>query len=194
MTNGVSRLIGLDPTSPATSSKSLAGRAVATRPLSLEGARVGLVANGLGRTEALFQAVYAEMAKLVKLDGQVAVLKPDISMAPPPADWQRLTTQATVAITGFGGCGSCSSRAMRDAMELEWAGVPAVALIHEALEVGVCTLMKLSGMPDYEFVLVRYPYAPLCDWTDEQIAEVARDVAPKIIDLLTRQAAATRAA
>lgn len=186
MTDSPSKLIGLDPTSPTTSAASFTARTVAARPNSLEGAQVGLVANGLGRTVDLFQAVYGEMAKLVNLGGQLAVLKPDISMAPPPADWERLTTQATVAITGFGGCGSCSSRAMRDAMELEWAGVPAVALIHEALEVGVRTIMQLSGMPDYEFVLVRYPYAPLCEWTDAEIDEVAKDVAPKVIRLLTR--------
>jgi len=49
------RLIGLDPTSGPLPEPS--GR-VAPRPASLDGAVVGLVANGLGEAEAFLDALY----------------------------------------------------------------------------------------------------------------------------------------
>ncbi len=73
---------------------------------------------------------------------------------------------------------------MRDAVELEWAGVPSVALIHEAMAPTARAMASVSGLPDYRFVTVGYPHVPLATWTDEEIAEVAREVAPKIIALL----------
>ena len=175
-------LIGLDPTSVRTGKQ---GRKAAKRPASLDGAVVGLVINGLGRAEDLMHAIYTELAKEVRLGGCVAIVKPDISVGPPPADFERLVTQATVAITGFGGCGSCSTRSMRDAMELEWAGVPSVALIHEAVNIGVKMLVKIAGMEDYPYVLLGAPYPNLCEWTDAEVAEVAKLVAPQILKLLS---------
>ena len=43
----------------------------------------------------------------------------------------------------------------------------------------------ISGMPDYPFLTVDYPHVPLAVWTDEEIDEVARDLAPRIVELLT---------
>ena len=70
-------------------------------------------------------------------------------------------------------------------MELEWAGVPSVALIHEAVNIGVKTLAKITGMEDYPYVLVGAPYTNLCEWTDTEVAEVAKLVAPQILKLLS---------
>jgi hypothetical protein len=39
-------------------------------------------------------------------------------------------------------------------------------------------------MPDYPFLTVDYPHVPLAIWTPEEIAEVARDLAPRIVELL----------
>ena len=94
------RLIGLDPTSGPLPEAT--GR-VAARPASLDGAVVGLVANGLGEAEAFLAAVYDELTNAHKVAGAIPVLKPSVSVPPDPDDWQRLTEGATVAITGFGG-------------------------------------------------------------------------------------------
>jgi hypothetical protein len=94
------RLIGLDPTSgPLPDAR---GRP-ATRPASLDGAVVGLVANGLGEAEAFLRALYDELTIATGVAGAVPVLKSSVSVPPDPDDWQRLTAGATVAITGFGG-------------------------------------------------------------------------------------------
>jgi hypothetical protein len=94
------RITGLDPTSGPLPEPS--GR-VAARPASLDGAVVGLVANGLGEAEAFLDALYDELTNVHRVAGAIAVLKPSVSVPPEPDDWQRLTEGATVAITGFGG-------------------------------------------------------------------------------------------
>jgi hypothetical protein len=48
-------------------------------------------------------------------------------------------------------------------------------------------IARISGMPDYPFLTVDYPHVPLAVWTDEEIDEVARELAPQIAELLTRQ-------
>ena len=96
----MARLIGLDPTSGPLPDAT--GR-VAARPASLDGAVVGLVANGLGEAEAFLAALYDELANVHRVAGAIAVLKLSVSVPPEPDDWQRLTEGATVAITGFGG-------------------------------------------------------------------------------------------
>ncbi len=70
-------------------------------------------------------------------------------------------------------------------MELEWAGVPSVAIIHESMEGSARAMALVSGMPDYEFVIVRYPHPPLALWGQDEILEVVAEVAPEVRRRLT---------
>jgi hypothetical protein len=74
---------------------------------------------------------------------------------------------------------------LRDAVELEWAGVPSVAVIHESMEGSARAMALVSGMPDYRFVLVRYPHPPLAMWGPEEILQVAQEVAAEVRNCLT---------
>jgi hypothetical protein len=95
------RIVALDPTSgpPPTEER----RALARRPDQLDGAVVGLVINGLGRAEDFLAAVYDELAAKVPVAAAMPVVKGSVSVPPDPGDWSRLTSGASVAITGFGG-------------------------------------------------------------------------------------------
>jgi len=95
------RLIGLDPTSGPLERKD--DRALPSRPASLDGAVLGLVANGLGESKVFLDAVYDELLRDDDAVAAVRVLKPSVSVAPVPADWARLTSETTLAIAGFGG-------------------------------------------------------------------------------------------
>jgi hypothetical protein len=75
---------------------------------------------------------------------------------------------------------------LRDSVELEWAGVPSVAIVHEAMEGSARAMARVSGMPDYEFLTVPYPHIPLAVWTDDEIDEIARELAPKVLARLTK--------
>jgi hypothetical protein len=95
------RWIALDPTSGPLERRD--ERVLRERPRSLDGHVVGLVANGLGRSEAFLDRLYEELAASAELNGAVRVLKSSVSVPPEPADWARLGSEATVAIAGFGG-------------------------------------------------------------------------------------------
>jgi len=95
------RLVALDPTSGPLERRD--DRSFRPRPASLDGQVIGLVANGLGQGEPFLAALYAELEQQAGLSGAVRVLKSSVSVAPEPADWARITSEASVAITGFGG-------------------------------------------------------------------------------------------
>lgn len=93
-------VVGLDPTG---GSAGRGGRSLAKRPATLEGAVVGVVANGLGRGERFLDFLVEELGAMAPLAGTVKVRKSSVSVPPEPEDWERLTGEATVALTGFGG-------------------------------------------------------------------------------------------
>ena len=97
----MSTLIGLDPTSGPLARTD--DRTLRPRPSSLDGQVIALVANGLGRGEEMLDALYEQLTQHAELAGAVRVLKPSVSVPPEPADWARITSEATVAVTGFGG-------------------------------------------------------------------------------------------
>ena len=47
-------------------------------------------------------------------------------------------------------------------------------------------MAKLSGFPDYEFLLVDYPWTPTAVWTDDEVSDLARMLAPKVLQKLSR--------
>jgi hypothetical protein len=94
-------IIGLDPTRGAAGERP-AG-VTAARPVSLEGAVVGLVSNQKSRATPFLERVFEELAGSHRLGGQVLVQKETVSSPPTPADWRRLKAEASVAIAGYGG-------------------------------------------------------------------------------------------
>jgi hypothetical protein len=93
-------LIGLDPTSGPLPEPE---HGPAPRSASIEGAVVGVVSNGLGESDRFLQAVSRELAELGGTASAVFVRKPSVSVPPDPMDWERLISQVTVAVAGFGG-------------------------------------------------------------------------------------------
>jgi hypothetical protein len=75
---------------------------------------------------------------------------------------------------------------LRDAVELEWAGIPSVAIIHESMAGTARAMARVSAMPDYEFVTIDYPFVPLGVWTPDEMREMARLVTKAVISRLTR--------
>ena len=76
---------------------------------------------------------------------------------------------------------------MRDAIELEWAGIPTVALIHKAMSGSANSMKRLSGVPDYPYAVLDYPHVPLAKWDPAEVREIARKLAPQIIERLTKR-------
>jgi hypothetical protein len=171
-------LLTLDPRSPASPARH--GGAIAPRPASLSGQTLGIIANGLGDSAIMFDYLGALLKERYGLAGVVKVVKGSVAVPPYPEQWLEITDRATVAVTGFGGCGSCSTRSMRDALDLEAAGIPAVCLVHEALVPAVRAIAKFNGAPDYPIVTVGYPFDPTGHWSKEECVELAERVADAV--------------
>ena len=73
---------------------------------------------------------------------------------------------------------------MRDAIELEWAGIPSVAIIHYELRDSARAIARISGHPDYPMITVDYPYIPTATWSPDEIRLLAKELAPQIRALL----------
>ena len=171
----------LDPTDESSS----VSFALAPRPSSLRGQTLGVIANGLGASELFFDALADQLAKWDAIAETVKVVKPSVAVPPWPEQWAEITGHATVAVTGFGGCGSCSTRSMRDALDLELAGIPAVCIVHTALVPAVRALARLAGVPDYPIVEVGYPLNPTAMWTADEANELAEQVVDNVRARLT---------
>jgi hypothetical protein len=76
---------------------------------------------------------------------------------------------------------------LRDAVELEWAGIPSVAVVHHTMAGTARAMARVSGMPDYDYLTVDYPHVPLAIWTADEITQVAKELAPRILELLTKR-------
>ena len=174
-------LLTLDPrTSPSGQ-----GGVLAPRPASLRGQTLGIICNGLGNSAIMFDHLGALLQERYDLAGFVKVVKGSVAVPPYPEQWLEITDRATVAITGFGGCGSCSTRSLRDALDLEAAGIPATCLVHGALVPAVRAIAKFNGAPDYPIVTVGYPFDPTGHWNKDECVELADQVA----DALARRLA-----
>jgi hypothetical protein len=114
------------------------------------------------------------------LAGVVKVVKPSVAVPPWPEQWAEIVEHATVAVTGFGGCGSCSTRSMRDALDLEAIGIPSVCVGHTALLPAVEALARLVGARDYPMVDTGYPANPTGVWTKEEAAGIAELVVDRV--------------
>ena len=123
-------VLALDPTTGGVDVG--AHLALAPRPKSLEGQVLGIVANGLGISEVMFDRLGELLRESDGLAGVVKVVKPSVAVPPWPEQWAEIIEHATVAVTGFGGCGSCSTRSIRDALDLEAIGIPSVCVGHTA--------------------------------------------------------------
>jgi hypothetical protein len=75
---------------------------------------------------------------------------------------------------------------------MEWAGIPSVAIVHEALAGSANSMRIISKMPEYPFVLVPFPLAPVGVWSNEEIESLCDDLIPQIIDQLTKPVAGGR--
>ena len=69
-------------------------------------------------------------------------------------------------------------------MELDWAGIPSVCIVHHELRESAGAIARISGHPDYPMITVDYPYIPTATWSDEEIETLAQELAPRVREML----------
>jgi hypothetical protein len=155
----------------------------APRPKSLRGLRVGLLDNGKEFSDIVLDG----LAKALARDFEVTAIRFwrkgfPAKGAPFIAE---MATECDVAISGVGHCGSSSPWSVIDAVNLEKAGVPAVALISRSF----CPLGQIvgRGVGHTGLPIVMLPH-PIGEADESRIAQKGVDAATECVRLLTTSA------
>ncbi|MCB2046840.1 MAG: hypothetical protein KDE32_01285 [Novosphingobium sp.] len=140
--------------------------------------RVALVSNCFFDASNLLNAVGETLKEL--LDAPVITLYefPNPSLIAPLDEVAKIAANCDVAITAMGHCGSCTSSATRDAVNLARAGVPVAALVTEKFIQASGFVARSVGMPDVPRVQMPHPVAGT---GAARIAEIARGAASAIV-------------
>ena len=152
----------------------------AERPKSLKGLRIGLLDNGKEFSDVVLES----LAEVLRRDHGVTSIKFwrkgfPAKGAPFIAE---MAAETDVAISGVGHCGSSSPWSVIDAVNLEKAGVPTVALVSRSF----CPLGQIvargeghGGLP-----IVMLPH-PIGEADQAKIAQKGADAAAECVRLLT---------
>ena len=138
---------------------------------------------------ALVSNCFFDATKLLKLVGEAVSQRmegvrislyeiPNASLIAPPEVIAKVAAENDVAVTALGHCGSCTSSATRDAVNVARAGLPVCALISEKFWEASAFVARSVGMPDVP--RVRLPH-PVAGTGTERIAEIAAAAAPEVI-------------
>jgi hypothetical protein len=169
----------LDPNTQRSESAEQGGEAPGVPTLA--GKSVAFVLNGMGSALVLHEALDHRLRQRFGTAESLVVRKPSVSVAPSASDWEAIKEGADAGVALFGGCGSCASRSTRDAIEMEWAGIPSVVIVHSALAGSAQAMRRMSKMDDYPLLEVGYPMGPTTVWTPEQIESTADALLPQIV-------------
>jgi hypothetical protein len=119
------------------------------RPSNLRGLRIGLVENTKKNAEEVLRTL-AE--KLDGAHGMTVIAVVHKAQRAPVKDAQiaELKGKTDFVIAGVGDCGACSSGSLLDAVILERAGIPAIAVVADAFhstarEMGSCGACPISA-------------------------------------------------
>jgi hypothetical protein len=160
----------------------------AERPKSLKGLRVALLDNGKEFSDVVLEA----LAETLRRDHGVTNIKFWRKGFPakgaPFID--EMAAETDVAISGVGHCGSSSPWSVIDAVNLEKAGVPTVALISRSF----CPLGQIvgRGVGHQGLPIVMLPH-PIGEADESRIAQKGVDAAAECVRLLTSDAKAVGA-
>jgi hypothetical protein len=177
----------IDPTIGPAADARRAPAALAGRPDSLSGLRLGLLANIKRNAEEFLDQVGRVLTERHGVSAVMARKKPDITSTAPEAMLDDLRAGCDVVVIGVGDCGSCSASAVADGIILEQAGVPAVVVCTDAFTASADAMARVRGVPGYRYLTVPHPMANL---SPDGVRDKAAAAVPGIVAMLTSPAMA----
>jgi hypothetical protein len=177
----------IDPTLGQGGDCELGPVALAARPASLSGLRLGLLANTKHNAEQFLDEVGRLLAEQHGVTTVVARKKPDITNTAPEPILDDLRDGCDLVVVGVGDCGSCSASAVADGIILERSGIPAVVVCTDAFRASADAMAGLRGAPGYQYLTIPHPMANL---TPDGVRDRATASVPGIVGMLTRPAMA----
>jgi hypothetical protein len=152
----------------------------AQRPTSLKGLRVALLDNGKEFSDIVLDA----LATKLKADYGITNIKFWRKGFPAKGApfIEEMAAESDVAVSGVGHCGSSSPWSVIDAVNLEKAGIPTVALISRSF----CPLGQIvgRGVGHQALPIIMLPH-PIGEADESRIAQKGFDAAAECVRLLT---------
>jgi hypothetical protein len=162
-------------------SDAVAAAMLAPRPLTLDGATVGIVCNVKTNGPELMSAIADLLREEFDLADVVGPVRTQGAMLPSDEQLADLAARCDVIITGLGDCGSCSACSVHVATDFERLGTPAVAICTTPFLRSGKAMAARRGMPALEFVMVEHPLSSL---TPDELRERAKASLPQVLDVL----------
>lgn len=149
----------------------------APRPTTTEGLRLGVLSNTKWNAAKLLRATVRELADHGLTFASVTYYdKHHFSSDANPELISQIAAENDVALTAIGDCGSCCSACVNDAVRLEDAGLPTVAIVTTEFEHEARLQRESRGMAGLEPAVATHPISSL---TLEQLDGRAAEIAPQ---------------
>lgn len=149
----------------------------AARPKSIEGSRLAVLSNTKWNAAKLLRATVREMSSQGVNFGSVTYYdKHHFSSDASPELIAQIAAENDIALTAIGDCGSCCSACVNDAVRLEQAGIPTVAIVTTEFELEARLQREARGMAGLQPAVATHPISSL---TLEQLDGRAAEIAPQ---------------
>ncbi|OBK21308.1 hypothetical protein A5634_00490 [Mycobacterium asiaticum] len=147
----------------------------APRPNRTDGLRLGVLSNTKWNAAKLLRAT---VRRLIDDGLSFAAVtyydKHHFSSDASPELIAQIATENDIALTAIGDCGSCCSACVNDAVRLEQAGVPTVAIVTTEFELEARLQRESRGLASLEPAVASHPISSLTlDQLDDRAAEIA---------------------
>ncbi|MDP7704657.1 UGSC family (seleno)protein [Mycobacterium sp. TY815] len=149
----------------------------APRPTRTKGLRLAVLSNTKWNAAKLLRATVRELSGGAMVFASVTYYdKHHFSSDARPELIAQIAAENDIALTAIGDCGSCCSACVNDAVRLEQAGIPTVAIVTTEFELEARLQREARGMAELEPAVATHPISSL---TLEQLDDRAAEIAPQ---------------
>ncbi|PJE19220.1 MAG: hypothetical protein CK429_00590 [Mycobacterium sp.] len=149
----------------------------APRPGHTRGLRLAVLSNNKWNAAKLLRATVRELTDGGTVFANITYYdKHHFSSDASPELIAAIAAENDIALTAIGDCGSCCSACVNDAVRLEQAGVPTVAIVTTEFELEARLQREARGMAGLEPAVATHPISSL---TLEQLDGRASEIAPQ---------------
>lgn len=138
-------------------------RALAPRPASLAGCRIGLLDNTKANAGRLLEGVRDELVDRYGAVKGPSERKSSASVPATSAMLERMRSGSDLVLTASADCGSCSSGCVQDTVALEALGVPSVLLGTDEFSELVFKLAGWLGQENIQAAFTSHPLGAIGD-------------------------------
>lgn len=151
---------------------------MAPRPSRTGGLRLAVLSNTKWNAAKLLRATVRELTDSGLIFAIVTHYdKHHFSSDASPELIAQIAAESDIALTAIGDCGSCCSACVNDAVRLEQAGTPTVAIVTTEFELEARLQREARGMAGLEPAVATHPISSL---TLEQLTGRAAEIAPQV--------------